>query len=554
MGTSASASLLPFLLSALGSTTLLQSATPVRPPTPVIRSQPGDLFEDVTAQAGIRFLHQFCHTRIANILLSNGAGATVLDFDGDGWMDLYLLNWGPLEGVTDPKSRAKREPNRLYRNLGNGTFADVTEKAGVGGSGFASAAAVGDIDNDGRPDLFVACVGRSLLYRNRGDGTFEEISERAGLTQPGTGISAAFLDYDHDGRLDLFKVNYLTYVPAKESEQNPGAYPGPLAYAGEANVLYRNRGDGTFEDVTQAAGLHVPGQRGMAVSAFDCDLDGDTDLYVCNDDTPNALFVNDGHGHFRNNATESGVAFNSIGEAPGSMNATVADANGDGLPDLFVTRLGYGSLYVRSAAGYYDDRMFASGLGRLTQKFVGWGGVFLDVENDGDADLAVGTGSAFTIEGTVPLLLLNDGAGQFADGARAGGAPFATKINARGAAVLDFDNDGRMDVLFTALADRAFLLKNRAPATNHWLTLRLEGRRSNRDGFGALITLEAGGRVRRSEAMCPTGFLSQGDPRPHFGLGQFQRVDRLEIRWPSGTVQSLTNLATDRVLVVQEPQ
>ena len=453
-----------------------------------------------------------------------------------------------------PRPAPPRQPNRLYRNRGDGTFEDVTRKAGLEGSGFGSAAVAGDFDNDGYPDLFVANIGRSLLYRNRGNGTFEDVTDKAGVGHTGTAISAVFLDYDHDGRLDLYVGNYLTYVPEKESEQNPGAYPGPLAYQGEANILYRNRGDGTFEDVTRQAGLYAPGHRAMSVSAFDCNWDGHTDLYVCNDDTPNALWLNDGHGHFRDVALETGTAFNSIGEAPGSMNAAIADANGDGLPDLFITRLGYGSLYLRTAQGFYDDRMYASGLGLLTQKYVGWGGIFLDFDNDGDPDLFIANGDAFNLEGTVSLLLENQGRGKFSDASAKGGAFFKSRINGRGSAVVDFDNDGRLDVLVTALADRPFLLRNRCPLKNHWLKLQLEGSRSNRSGYGALITLTAGDLTSRAEALCPTGFLLQGDARPHFGLGSRTKVDRLEIRWPSGALQVLTNLAVDQILKIQEPK
>jgi len=538
----------------LGSTNQMRydPALASRPSSPV-PAGPKDWFEDVTAKAGLSFVHFFPHHRIANILLSNGAGGAVLDLDNDGLMDIFLLDWAPLPGVTSPHKNTSRHSNRLFRNLGGGRFEDVTDRSGLGDTGFSHAATAGDFDNDGYTDLCVASVGRKHLFRNRGDGSFVNVTERCGVSDTGTGIAAVFFDADNDGWLDLFVANYLSYKPEAESEQNPGAYPGPLAYPGEANRFFRNRGDGTFVDATHQAGLHVPGHRAMAVTAFDCDWDGDTDLYICNDDTPNMLWINDGRGHFTDVAVSTGVAFNSIGEAPGSMNAAVADVNGDGLMDLFITRLGYGSLYVRDPRGHYEDRMWASGLGRLTQAFVGWGGVFLDFDNDGDPDLATANGSAFVLDGTRTLLMENLGDGRFADASLKAGAVFQHRICGRGNAALDFDNDGRQDLLLTALADRPYLLRNRCPAPHHWLKLRLQGSRSNRNGYGARITLTAGAVERRAEALCPTGFLFQGDARVHFGLGPSTRVDQLRIQWPSGTTQVLRDIAADQILLVREP-
>jgi enediyne biosynthesis protein E4 len=528
-------------------------ATP-KPVTPPIPAAQADWFEDVTHNTGITFVHQFCHHRIANILLSNGSGGAVFDYDNDGYMDIFLVNWGPLEGVTSPAHQAPRQPNRLYRNRGDGTFQDVTLKAGLEGSGFGSAATTGDFDNDGHTDLYVVNIGPNILYRNRGDGTFQDVTQSAGVGHPGAGISATFADVDNDGFLDLYLGNYLTYTPEADSEQNPGAYPGPLAYPGEPNVLYRNRGNGSFEEVTRTAGLYEPRHRNMAVTAFDSNRDGFPDLYDSNDDTPNALWLNNGKGQFRDVALELGVAFNSIGEAPGSMNATIGDANNNGLPDLFITRLGYGSLYLQNPKGYYDDRMWASGLGQLTQKYVAWGGEFIDFDNDGDLDLLVANGDAFQLDGTTSLLLENDGQARFHDASAAGGAFFKSRLNARGNAILDLDNDGRLDALITLLADRPVLLRNRHPAPHHWLKIRLEGTRSNRNGYGAHLTLHAGPLVLHAQARCPTGFLMQGDPRVHFGLGTQSRVDQIVIRWPSGTTQTLANPPTNQILTLREPQ
>lgn len=521
--------------------------------TPPVTAGATDLFEDVTARAGLRFVHQFCDQRIANILESNGSGAAVLDFDEDGWMDLYLVNAGPLEGVTHHAPGTPREPNRLYRNRGDGTFEDVTDRAGVAGSGYGFAAATADYDGDGHSDLYVINAGKNLLYRNRGDGTFEDVTDKAGVGDAGTGIGAAWLDADRDGKLDLFVANYLTYQPGRGRAFNPDAYPGPLSYDGEFNVLYRNRGDGTFEDISQRAGIRIPGHRAMAVCAFDYDLDGDDDVYICNDATPNLLLVNDGQGRFREAARRAGVAYNALGEAAGSMTAAIGDCNGDLLPDILVSRLGYGSLYVGTRNGLFEDRMMVSGLGNLTARFVGWGSNFLDFDNDGDLDAFFANGDAHRLVGWECLLLENKGDCSFTDASGRGGAFFSTKVRARGSLVLDFDNDGRLDLLVTAMGDRVFLLRNRGPSANHWLTLDLEGTRSNREAFGARITLTAGGRSQMAEARCPAAFLGTSDRRVHFGLGRSAAVEKIEIRWPGGQVQTLSSVAADQILRVKEP-
>jgi hypothetical protein len=514
-----------------------------------------DLFEDVTGKAGLQFVHQFCDDRIANIIESNGAGAAWLDYDGDGFLDLYLVNSGPLDKVTHHAPGTKREPNRLYHNLKNGTFEDVTEKAGVGGFGYGTGVCAADFDNDGHTDLYVVNVGKSILYRNRGDGTFEEVTEKAGVANPGgTGIGAVFLDIDNDGLLDLFVANYLTYNPDFKSGFHPESpYPGPLAYASEHNRLYRNLGGGRFEDVSKSSGIEVDGQRAMSVTTFDYNLDGAPDIYLSNDGTPNMLLVNDGKGHFQDRALEAGVAFNAMGEAAGSMAATIGDCNGDGLEDVFVTRLGYGSLYLGRPSGLYDDAMMGSSLGALTRRFVGWGGSFLDIENDGDLDLFIANGDALFLLGSEMLLLENDGSGKFSDGAKRGGAVFSAKVRGRGAAAADYDNDGRMDLLATVMADRVMLLHNRGAVSNQWIALRLEGTVSNRDGFGALVKVTAGGKQLHAQARCGFGFLTQGDPRVHFGLGTSASIEEIEIRWPSKQVQRLTNIKPGQILIVREP-
>lgn len=521
--------------------------------TPPIPAGPLDVFEDVTARSGIKFVQQYCDERIANILESNGSGAAILDYDQDGWMDIYLVNPGPLDGVTHHLPGTVREPNRLYRNQGDGTFEDVTEQARVPGNGYAFAAAAADYDNDGFPDLYVVQVGKNLLYHNRGDRTFEEVTDRAGVGDTGTGIGAVWVDVDRDGWLDLFVANYLTYDPGRKLYFNPDAYPGPLSYQSEFNRLYRNKGDGTFEDISGPAGIRIAGHRAMSVCAFDCDDDGDDDLYICNDATPNLLLVNDGKGCFRDVAPQAQVAFNALGEAAGSMTAAVGDYNGDQILDLFVSRLGYGSLYAGRKDRIYEDRMMASGLGSITAQYVGWGNNFFDFDNDGDLDALVVNGDAHRLVGGESLLLENRGDGTFANAVEKAGACFRTKIRARGSVVLDHGNDGRQDLLITAMGDRVFLLRNRSASGHHWITLALEGTRSNRDGFGARIRLSAGGRTYYTQARCQAAFLGTADPRTHLGLGTAGRIDKVEIHWPSGQVQTLTDVAADRILRIKEP-
>lgn len=521
--------------------------------TPAIPAAANDLYAEVASGAGIRFVHQFCDTRIANIIESNGAGAAVFDFNSDGWMDLYLVNSGPLERVTNHTPGTKREPNRLYRNRGDGTFEDETKTAGVAGSGYGVAAAAADYDSDGHVDLFVVNVGKDILYRNLGNGTFEDATEKAGLRHNGTGIGAVFVDVDKDGKLDLFVTNYLMYDPDYKLYFNPDAYPGPASYKPEFNILYRNRGNGTFEDISEKAGIRIPGHRGMSVCAFDFDLDGDQDLYICNDATPNLLLVNDGAGRFEEMAQKVWVAFNALGEAAGSMTAAIGDCNGDLIPDILISRFGYGSLYVGSDKKIFSDQMLASGLGALTAQYVGWGAGFIDFDNDRDQDLFIANGDAHYLTGWESLLLENDATGKFTDAAAKGGAFFRTKIRGRGAVTADFDNDGRMDILVTALGDRPFLLRNRAPAEDrHWLILSLRGTKSNSAGYGARILMSAGGKTQYGEARCPAGFLGQSDPRVHFGLGPSKHVERIEIRWPSGTVQVLEQVRSNQILQVKE--
>jgi enediyne biosynthesis protein E4 len=515
-------------------------------------SQP--VFEDVTGAAGIDFVHQLANGKLDNIMKSDGAGGTVLDVDNDGFLDIYLVNSGPVPVLSDAPPGTPRLSNRLYRNRGNGSFEDVTKRAGVAGWGFGTTAAAADYDNDGHTDLLAVNFGGLILYRNRGDGTFQDMTAHAGLNSKQAGISATFFDADNDGWLDLFVANYLVYDPAVKLP--PGSqvpYPGPLAYGPEFNLLYRNRGDGTFEDVSERAGVRLAGHRAMSVTALDYDGDGDQDLYVSNDATANLLLANDGQGHFKDVALPCGVAFNQFGEAAGSMGTAVGDANEDGLPDLLVTRFGNASLYINSSKHLFEDRIVASGILNVSAQYVGWGGNFLDFDNDGDLDVFIANGDPHFLKGSPSLLLENQGGAVFLNASDKGGLFFQRRVNLRGSGAFDFDNDGRMDLVLTSLGDRAVLLRNRCANSGHWLTLKLVGSRSNRDGFGARVKVIAGNRVFQAEARCPTSYVFQQDPRLHFGLGQSSNADRVEIRWPSGQIQTVTNTPVDQVARIVEP-
>lgn len=485
---------------------------------------------------------------------SDGAGGAVLDFDNDGFMDVYLVNSGPVPVLSEAPAGTPRWPNKLFRNRGDGTFEDVTARAGVEGRGFATTAAAADYDNDGDADLLVVNFGELILYRNRGDGTFEEMTAAAGLTSKQAGISATFLDADNDGWLDLFVANYLVFDPAIKPPAGTGLpYAGPLSYEPEFNLFYRNRGDGTFEDVSEKAGVRVAGHRGMSVTPFDYDLDGDQDLYVTNDATANLLLANDGKGRFEEVGLASGVALNQFGEAAGSMGATVGDVNGDGLPDMLVTRLGNASLYLNAQGGFFEDRVVASGVLAASSQYTGWGGNFFDYDNDGDLDAFIANGDAHFMKGSPSLLLENNGAAVFANVSGQAGSFFQRQLNLRGSGALDYDNDGRLDLVLTSLGGPAVLLHNRHASGHHWLTLKLVGSRSNRDGFGALVKVVAGERTLHAQARCSTSYVFQQDARLHFGLGAAASVDRIEIRWPSGQTQIVPHPAMDQIMRIQEP-
>jgi len=531
------------------------------PPAPVsVR------FVDEAAHAGIHFTLQNHATPEKHQVETMPAGVAVLDFDNDAFEDLYLVNGAH---VPDLVKTGPADWNRLYRNNGDGTFVDVTERAGVRGEGYSMGVAAADFDNDGWTDLFVAGVNRNLLLRNKRDGTFEDVTKRAGLEFQGPGkpwsISAAWFDYNNDGLLDLFIVNYCKWDPAKEpycGDPKAGyrTYCHPKHYEGLPNQLFRNNGDGTFTDVSVAAGIAKHIGKGMGVAIADYDGDGRMDVFVANDAVRNFLFHNEGNGAFSEAGLAAGIAFNADGRAVSSMGVDFRDVDNDGNPDLFITALPNETfpLYRNLGRGAFTDATYVTRLAVLTIPFGGWGAGIYDLNNDGSKDLFA---AASDVMDNAELfssrkfrqpnqVYVNQGNGTF----MAGGIQPAPRAH-RGCAFGDFDNDGRVDVVVTSLNEPAELLHNVSEPRLHWLDLLLTGTRSNRDAIGAVIRLTTpSGLTQTNHVTTSVGYASSSSRRVHFGLGKETRAARVEIHWPSGATQTLEGVKADQLLKVTEPR
>jgi enediyne biosynthesis protein E4 len=515
-------------------------------------------FEDRTAKSGIAFTLQNSATAEKHQIETMPGGVAVLDYDNDGRPDLFFAN-----GATQP-SLQKTNPsywNRLYRNRGDGSFEDVTERAGMRGEGYSIAAAAADFDNDGLTDLFVAGVNRNILYRNRGDRTFEDVTAKAGVANQGRwAVSAGWFDYDNDGRLDLFVVNYVQWDPSREPVCGDGgtgrSYCHPKFYQGLANTLYHNNGDGTFTDVSERAGIARLVGKGMGVAFADYDGDGFMDVFVANDTVPNFLLHNEGNGTFRDVAFQAGVAMNDDGRALSSMGVDFRDIDNDGRPDLFVTALTNETfpLYRNLGKGLFADVTYETRLGVATMPLSGWGAGAFDFDNDGRKDLfaacgdvQVNTESYSSRQSRQANLLLFD---------HGGGKYEATAVGAtglhRGAAFADLDGDGRVDAVVTALGGAPLILRNTAGAGNHWLGLRLTGTRSNRDAIGARVHIVTASGEQWNHVTTAVGYASSSEKAVHFGLGKDDRAEVVEITWPSGVVQRMENVAGDRYVEVRE--
>lgn len=525
-------------------------------------------FVDVTAEAGIRFRHVNGAKGDYHLPETIGSGGAFFDYDTDGDLDLYLVNSGNLTSADSEGTYT----SILYRNNGNGTFMDVTDTAGVGNSGnYGMGAACGDYDNDGDPDLYVTNFGANVLYQNNADGTFTDVTEAAGVGDALWGTSATFFDYNRDSYLDLYVANYVLY--SLDVAYRPCGVHGirthchPKNFDGAPDRLYRNNGDGTFTDATQAAGFGGIGGphsgKGLGVVAADFNNDGEPDVYVANDDTPNFLFYNNGDGTFTETGLLAGCAFSFDGVAQAGMGVDAGDFNGDGHLDIFVTNLSHetNALYRNNGDGTFSDIVYEANLGKESYLFVGFGTRLFDYDNDGYSDIFIANGHIIEAIAQVTDVLTyaqrnqlfhNNGDGTFTEVSFESGPYFRREGVSRGAIFGDYDNDGDIDIVVTQSNQPAELLRNEGGNRRNWVRIKLVGTASNRDGIGARVTATAGSESQMQEVRTGLSYLSSNDPRILFGLGDHTRIDRLEIRWPSGIVQVLENLEVNRKIVVVE--
>ena len=518
-------------------------------------------FTDVALESGLDFLYNFGDESYENILESSGSGVTVFDCNNDGFMDIYMLNGTYLQGISDEQGKKfEGSTNAFYMNQGDGTFKNVSSASGLDDPSWGMAAVPVDLDQDGFQDLYLLNYGDNRFLRNNGDGTFSDHTENRRLRGPNSlngfdkwSIGAAFWDQNGDGRLDVMVGNFLAFDPAYVSAEAPEMMPHPAEYRGQASMLYEQQADGSFKEVTKAYDLFYPDSKCMGLSVFDYDADGDLDIFQANDHQKNFLFRNDS-GKYTEVGVASGIATNSNGQETGSMHATLGDVDGDGLIDILVTDLKYGALYKNMGNGLYSDITESSGIAGPMRGKGCWGASFLDYDNDGDLDLVTANGTAEELILQYPLLLENDGTGRFRDVGKRSGPYFGTKRSGRGLAILDYDNDGDIDILISHVDLKATpaLLRNECGKENHWLGLTLTGPIGLSSGLGALVTVEAGGKTQVAINQWSMGYLSNNDPRVHIGLGTAEKIDRLVVSWPDGKQQSFEGLKTDRYVTIDK--
>ncbi len=533
-----------------------------------VKSVQSAQFVDRTEAAGIKFVHFKGNNGISINLEEFGPGVCVSDFDGDGWQDIYFVNG------RDRYDRGLTPQNALYRNNGDGTFTDVTDKAGVPGTGYGLGCVWGDYDNDGHPDLFVTQYGQNVLYHNNGDGTFTDVTEKAGVAGLESGAfhsGAAFLDYDRDGRLDLYVGSYVEFGPKSRRYCNIGGVLSscpPSAYQGSANALYHNNGNGTFTNVTATANILQPGGKNLSVGPADYDNDGWPDLFVANDGLPAYLYQNLKNGKFQETGEVAGMAFTSGGQVMAAMCISLGDYDNDGWLDLYISDFQKSSdhLWHNSGKGYFDEVSDEAGITIPTRDVLSFGGGFLDYDNDGWLDLFIANGhvypeiekvSAATHYKQHNSLFHNEGHGKFSDTSSVAGLGSLPARAGRGVAFADFDNDGYVDVIVANNGDPPTLLQNTATTQagdhgNHFLNLKLVGTKSNRDAIGARIRVTAGKLNQIREISSGGSYLSQSDLRANFGLGDSTVASTVEVVWPSGTKQAFHDVKADNFYLIVE--
>jgi hypothetical protein len=529
-------------------------------------------FREISQKAGITGITVSGRPGGAALIEANGSGVCWLDYDNDGWLDLYVVNGATLDDLP-AAARGAGTPyrNYLYHNNGNGTFTDVTEKAGVAGRRWGTGCAAADYDNDGRVDLFVANIGECLLYRNNGDGTFTDVARKAGVAG---GLNwhtgAAFGDYDGDGRLDLYVAGYVELsemlAPQKRcSWRGVQVFCGPGGFRGAPDALYHNNGDGTFSDVTRAAGVEDRDLLyGLTVSFEDFDNDGRPDIFVANDRGRNYLYHNLGNGKFEETGETWGAAYPVEGRPQANMGVALGDYDHNGATDIFVTAFSqdHYTLYQNTGNRLFLDVSSETGIASVTHAFLGWGVFFADFDNDGWLDLFAANGHVYPevdrargfSEGFAqrPLLFRQASPGIFLEVGLRSGLGAVSRHSSRGSAWADFNNDGNVDIVYTNLHAAPTLLENITNTAHHWIAIKTAGTRSNRDGIGAKATVRAGGLVQHASVRSGESYLSCNDPRMHFGLGPHRQIDEIEIRWPSGRVDRLRNVPADRIVTIQE--
>jgi enediyne biosynthesis protein E4 len=551
-----------------------QAGHDIAPPPPrgaktaVCKNRTVPQMEDITAKARIHFSHTTSLDK-RYIVESMSGGVLLIDYDRDGWPDIYFTN-APTVAMALKHEKAH---GALYHNNHDGTFTDVTDKAGVGTPCFANGGAVGDYNNDGWPDLYITCLGGNVLYRNNGDGTFTDVTAKAGVADGRNSTGAAFGDYDNDGFLDLLVSNYvhfdITDLPTFGklpicTYRGLDVQCGPRGLKGDGDALFHNNGDGTFTDVSKQAGVDDPhGYYGLGLAWVDFNNTGRPDIFVANDATPNYLYKNEGNGKFSEIGLESGTAVSDDGAEQACMGVAIGDYLHTGRPSIFVTNFEneYDTLYRNNGNWQFDDVSYKSGEALPSLPLVKWGDAFFDIDNDGWLDLIVAAGHVYPQVGSLPsgatyaepkLLQLNERDGTFCDASTQAGPALMQKSVARGLAVGDLFNDGNLDVVIENIDGAPLLLRNHGVAGSHWISFELAGTKSNRLAIGAKLKLTAGGMTQTADVRSGGSYLSQNDLRVHFGLGPATKIDEVEIRWPSGIIDVVKNLEADKYYDVLE--